>query len=304
MSEIIKIGTRNSQLALWQANLVKDSLDKLGYNTEIVEISSTGDEVLDKPLHLIGGMGLFTKTLDIAMLKGDIDIAVHSLKDVPTDLEKGISQAAVLQRADVKDVLIYKGEFNEENIKTIATGSLRRKAQWLNRYPNDNIVGLRGNVNTRLRKLEENDWAGAIFAKAGLERINLLPENKIVLDWMTPAPAQGAIMITCLESNTYSLEASAKLNHKNTEMEVHVERQFMKTLEGGCTAPIGALAIINGDEMSFKGMHTSIDGTQNIEVEIETSTKYFDELGQDMALELLDDGGKDLMIEIKQEMKK
>ena len=198
MQKTIRIGTRDSQLAMWQANKVRKQLEELEYKCEIVPIKSTGDLVLDKPLYELGITGIFTKNLDIAMLNGDIDIAVHSLKDVPTVLPEGIIQAAVLKRANYNDILVLKDneEFFGQPNGVIATGSLRRKAQWLNRYPTHEVVGLRGNVNTRLEKLENNDWDGAVFAAAGLERLGKRPEGAINLSWMIPAPAQGAIMIT------------------------------------------------------------------------------------------------------------
>lgn len=304
---MIRIGTRASQLALWQANLVKSQLENLGYQTQIVEVSSTGDEVLDKPLHQIGGFGLFTKTLDNAMLRGEIDIAVHSLKDVPTDLHEKIAQAAVLERANISDVLVLKNNTdflkNQENA-IIATGSLRRTAQWLHKYPKHTITDLRGNVNTRLQKLIDNNWNGAIFAAAGLERIELLPENHIMLDWMIPAPAQGAIMITALKADTKILEICAQINHKNTEMAVAIERQFMKTLEGGCTAPIGGNAKITGDTIYFKGILIAIDGSEKVEVEKSVPLSEWNSLGKICAEEVLNKGGKKLMESIKAEMKK
>lgn len=305
MQEIIRIGTRNSELALWQAHLVQKSLIDLGFQTEIVEVSSTGDEILDIPLHQIGGMGLFTKTLDVAMLRGQIDIAVHSLKDVPTDLPEGIVQAAVLKRANVQDVLVFKNNLDFLNASKgmIATGSLRRKAQWLHKYPSHQLTDLRGNVNTRLQKLADNNWNGAIFALAGLQRINLLPKEHLVLDWMIPAPAQGAIMITALEKNAFVLEACGKLNHLETEICVAVERQFMKTLEGGCTAPIGGFAEINGDEISFKGILSALDGSTKIEVEKTVSVKEAKTLGALCAQEVLSNRGAELMAKIKTEMK-
>lgn len=305
MQEIIRIGTRNSELALWQAHLVQKSLIDLGFQTEIVEVSSTGDEILDIPLHQIGGMGLFTKTLDVAMLRGQIDIAVHSLKDVPTDLPEGIVQAAVLKRANVHDVLVFKNNLDFLNASEgmIATGSLRRKAQWLQKYPSHQLTDLRGNVNTRLQKLADNNWNGAIFALAGLQRINLLPKEHLVLDWMIPAPAQGAIMITALEKNAFVLEACEKLNHAETEICVAVERQFMKTLEGGCTAPIGGFAEINGDEITFKGILSALDGSTKIEVEKTVSVKEAKTLGALCAQEVLSNRGAELMANIKTEMK-
>jgi hydroxymethylbilane synthase len=305
--KMIRIGTRASQLALWQANLVKSQLENLGYQAQIIEITSTGDEVLDKPLHQIGGFGLFTKTLDNAMLRGEIDIAVHSLKDVPTDLHEKIAQAAVLERANISDVLVLKNNTdflkNQENA-IIATGSLRRTAQWLHKYPKHTITDLRGNVNTRLQKLIDNNWNGAIFAAAGLERIELLPENHMMLDWMIPAPAQGAIMITALKADTKILEICSKINHKDTEMAVAVERQFMKTLEGGCTAPIGGNAKITGETISFKGILIAIDGSEKVEVEKSVQFIDWKNLGQLCAEEVLNKGGKKLMESIKAEMKK
>jgi len=305
--KMIKIGTRASQLALWQANLVKSQLENLGYQTQIVEVSSTGDEVLDKPLHQIGGFGLFTKTLDNAMLRGEIDIAVHSLKDVPTDLPSEIAQAAVLERANISDVLVLKNNadfLNNPEKAIIATGSLRRKAQWLQKYPKHTITELRGNVNTRLQKLIDNDWNGAIFAAAGLERIELLPKNHVMLDWMIPAPAQGAIMITALKADSKILEICAQINHQNTEIAVAVERQFMKTLEGGCTAPIGGNAKIIGDKISFKGILIAIDGSEKVKVEKSVPLSDWKNLGKICAEEVLNNGGKKLMESIKAEMKK
>ncbi|WP_139959264.1 hydroxymethylbilane synthase [Flavicella sediminum] len=306
MSKIIRIGTRNSELALWQAHLVQKSLIDLGYQTEIIELSSIGDEVLDIPLHQIGSMGVFTKTLDVAMLRGQIDIAVHSLKDVPTQLPETIVQAAVLKRADVHDVVVYKGTKEElvADGATIATGSLRRRAQWLQKYPTHHLTDLRGNVNTRLQKLQDNKWNGAIFAKAGLERISLLPENHLVLDWMIPAPAQGAIMITALETDKEVLDACANLHHEETALCVRIERDFMRTLEGGCTAPIGGYAEINGDSVSFKGLLSAIDGKEQKGVFKIANLNEAKRLGVDSAKEILANGGKALMDEIKKVVKK
>src|SRR6476620_283988 len=190
MEKTIRIGTRDSELALWQAYTVQKKLNDLGYKTEIVAVKSQGDIILDKPLYELGITVIFTKTLDIAMINGQVDIAVHSMKDVPTALPNGIVQAAVLERASVLDILVYEGNVDFlHGDATIATGSLRRQAQWWNRYPNHKVVDLRGNVNTRMQKLKDNGWHGAVFAAAGLERINMKPKNYINLDWMTPAPA-------------------------------------------------------------------------------------------------------------------
>lgn len=299
MNKVIRIGTRDSELALWQAKTVQNALEKLGHKTELVPVKSTGDLNLEQPLYEMGITGIFTKTLDVAMLTGKIDIAVHSMKDVPTALPKGIVEAAVLKRANSKDVLIHKGlDFlNTEGL--IATGSLRRKAQWLNKYPSHTCVDLRGNVNTRMQKLKDSDWNGAIFAAAGLERINLTPENSLDLDWMLPAPAQGAMLVVAMENDTETREILKTLNHRDSEICVHIEREFLKVLEGGCTAPIGALATMEGNEISFKGALFSLDGKKQISIERRISKEDAPNFGKECALKVLENGGKVLMEGIK-----
>lgn len=306
MKKPIRIGTRDSELALWQAHTVERQLNHLGYPTKIVAVKSTGDLILDVPLYELGITGIFTKTLDIAMIKGEVDIAVHSMKDVPTALPKGIVQAAVLERANAEDILVHKGNTDFfTDAATIATGSLRRQAQWLNRYPHHNVTDLRGNVNTRLQKLRDNDWQGAIFAAAGLERINLLPEGHMVLDWMIPAPAQGAMVVVAMENDLYAQDAVSKLNHKPTEIATHIERQFLKKLEGGCTAPIGALATYIDNEIRFEGVLLSIDGTEKLHIEkVLHAGDDFSNFGNGCAEEILKNGGTELMKKIRNQLKK
>lgn len=303
MSRLIRIGTRDSQLALWQAKTVQQQLNLLGYKTQLVPVKSTGDLVLNKPLYELGITGIFTKTLDIAMLNGTIDIAVHSMKDVPTLLPKGIIQSAVLERASTTDILVYKDLDFLKSTGTIATGSLRRKAQWLNKYPSHKVEDLRGNVNTRLQKLEDNLWNAAIFAKAGLERINVLPKNYTELHWMVPAPAQGAMVVVTLENEAFSTEAVSKLNHKPTYISTYIEREFLSVLEGGCTAPIGALATIEDQTVLFEGVLLSLDGKEKLLVKKEVKITDFKEFGKRCALEILNNGGQKLMKTIKFELK-
>ncbi len=297
MSKVIRIGTRDSELALWQARSVQSQLEHLGYKTILVPVKSTGDLMLNHPIYELGITGVFTRTLDVALINEEVDIAVHSLKDVPTKLPEGVIQAAVLKRGNIRDTLVFKTneEFLAQKDAIIATGSLRRQAQWLNRYPTHTTVGIRGNVNTRLQKLKNSDWNGAIFAAAGLGRLGLTPEDSVNLEWMVPAPAQGAIMVATLKSNTEALEACEPLNHKETEISTSIERLFLKKLEGGCSAPIGALAYIKEDEVHFQGIILSPDGTKKIEVKRKAKFGEHHSLVDDCVEFILSRGGKNLI---------
>ena len=303
--KVIRSGTRDSELALWQARTGEKKLNDLGYKTEIVAVKSTGDIILNKPLYELGITGIFTKTLDIAMINGQVDIAVHSMKDVPTALPEGIVQAAVLERANEKDLLLYKTnlDFLSQEAK-IASGSLRRQAQWLHKYPNHKVVDLRGNVNLRMQKLNDNDWNGAIFAAAGLERIGVKPEKYEVLDWMIPAPAQGAMVVLAMANDEFCWQAVSELNDLETDICTYIERQFLRTLEGGCTAPIGAIAKFTEDTIEFKGALFSINGTQKIEVEKVVPIEQWKKIGFELAKEILSNGGEELMTNIKESLKK
>jgi hydroxymethylbilane synthase len=303
MEKIIRIGTRESQLAVWQAALTQKLLLQNGFKSELKFIKSDGDIDLVTPLYEIGVQGIFTKTLDAALLSNQIDIAVHSMKDVPTQLAKGIAQATVLKRASYKDLLVYKDENSKFKILNtplgdggiIATSSIRRKAQWLNRYPNHKIENLRGNVNTRLKKLDESNWDGAIFAAAGLERINLRPQNSIELDWMLPAPAQGAIMIVCKEEDSFSKQVCSFFNDEPTALCTKIERDFLRKLLGGCSTPISALAEIEKDSIHFKGNICSTDGSEKIEIEKTIDKKNAATLGIDAAEEIIKKGADKLI---------
>ena len=298
MGKIIRIGTRESQLAVWQATQVKELLAQNGFDGELVYIKSDGDIDLKTPLYEMGVQGIFTRSLDMALLTNKIDIAVHSMKDVPTQMAKGIVQAAVLKRASYKDLFVYKNDIsflnNTGSPAVIATSSIRRKAQWLNRFPNHTIENLRGNVNTRLKKVEESNWSGAVFAAAGLERINLRPANSIELDWMLLAPAQGAIIVVCRDGDVYSLNACQHFNDVDTALCTKIERDFLRTLLGGCSTPISALAIIKNSEVHFRGNILSLDGKEKAGIEKTVPVSESGELGIYMAHELLNQGGKEI----------
>ena len=300
---MIRIGTRESQLAVWQATQVKDLLAEHNYTAELVYIKSEGDIDLKTPLYEMGVQGIFTRSLDAALLNERIDVAVHSMKDVPTQLPSGLVQAAVLQRGPVADLLVFKSNadflHNKDDAATIATSSLRRKAQWLNRYPHHRIENLRGNVNTRLNKLQAEDWDAAIFAQAGLERIGLRPPNSMTIDWMLPAPAQGAIMVMCRKDDSETLNACVKLNNKSTALCTRIERDFLRTLLGGCSTPISALAVENDNKIHFKGNILSLDGSKKVEVEKSIESANATELGKSAAKELLANGGKMIAEEIR-----
>lgn len=315
MGKTIRIGTRESQLAVWQATLVQDLLKQKGFASELVYIKSEGDVDTITPLYSIGVTGIFTKALDSALLNNRIDIAVHSMKDVPVQLAKGIKQAAVLKRGSYKDILVLhpglakskKSFLDTKNIKSgkkeeiiIATSSVRRMAQWLHKYPDHKIESLRGNVNTRLRKLKESNWHGAIFAAAGLERINLRPSNAIDLDWMFPAPAQGAIMVVCRRSDQFCFNACHNLNDANTALCTKIERDFLSALLGGCSTPISALATIGKKYVSFKGNIISPDGKQKAEVGMRLQIADSDAMGIKAAKLILETGGQAIVDRIRQ----
>ena len=304
MSRLIRIGSRDSELALWQAHTVKNRLDVLGINCEIVTIKSDGDLKTELPLYELGITGIFTRALDVAMLNSEVDIAVHSMKDVPTVLPKGIVSGAVLERANPRDILVHKGlDFlNAEGV--VATGSLRRKAQWLHRYPLHEITNIRGNVPTRLKKLKKHPWNAAIFAAAGLERLGLRSDDHIELQWMVPAPAQGAILVVALEEDHYCLKALELINDRETAMCTQIERDFLKELEGGCSAPIGALAKVSNDTIQFRGMLASLDGQQLLNVQEEVKIEKANAFGVHCAQKVLSTGGAEIMKLIKTSMSK
>jgi len=305
MSKVLRIGTRDSQLAVWQATWVQQLLKKSGVTSELVFIKTEGDVDTVTPLYALGVQGVFTKSLDTALLNNRIDIAVHSMKDVPTQLAKGIQQAAVLRRASYKDILVYKQDDDlkklesENSTLTIATSSVRRIAQWMNRYPGHKIENLRGNVNTRLRKLKEQDWNGAIFAAAGLERIDVRPANSIDLDWMLPAPAQGAVMVVCREGDDFAVAACVSFNDDTTELCTRIERDFLSALMGGCSTPISALAEIKNADLLFRGNIVSPDGKQKAVIEKNIAVADAANLGVIAAKEILLNGGQAIVDKIR-----
>ena len=243
----------------------------------------------------MGVIGVFTKQLDIALLNNDADIAVHSLKDVPTQLAENLFLAGVLERGYSADVLLTKNEkaLTDISVKTkVATSSLRRKAQWLSKYPHHLVVPIRGNVQTRLKKFQEDEaLQGVIFAKAGLDRLNILPKDSITLDWMLPAPAQGIIGFICRNNDEEMIEVCEKINHELSFIAGHIERQFLRTLLGGCSVPISALAEINRNGIEFQGAVHSFDGKQCFAVHQMMQVNEWENSGRISAEKLLEQVG-------------
>ena len=296
MKRPIRIGTRDSALALWQANKVARLLEKHNQSNVLHPVKSEGDLNLAQPIYQMGISGVFTRGLDAALLREEIDIAVHSMKDVPTTLAEGLEVVAVLERGAIEDVIV-KSPIKGENV--VATGSLRRKAQWLRRNPNHSITGLRGNVQTRLNKVSTNPWLGGIFALAGLERLEIKDLEVEILDWMLPAPAQGAVVVVAKSNRTDLKEILALINHSNTALEAQLEREFLRQLEGGCSSPIGAIAKVNGEEVVFKGGLFSLDGSKAVTIERRTTRSN---AVSDVSLwvdEVLTSGGEEILKELR-----
>lgn len=292
----VRIGTRSSPLALWQARWVARLIESQGRATTLVKINSAGDQDGTQPLYAMNIQGIFTKALDQALLNKSIDIAVHSYKDVPTQLPQGIELAAVLERGAVADILVYN-KLPEQwpEAAVVGTSSLRRSAQWKNRYPKHQTENLRGNVQKRMQTLSEKNWVGALFAQAGLERVDLCPDNHLVLDWMIPAPAQGSVCIVIDADHTQLKSQLAKIGCTTTQLATEQERLFMRLLEGGCTAPIGAWAKPINNGWRFKAGVFSLDGTQKCTFDQTFSQEESKYMGEIAAETVLKNGGAELM---------
>ncbi len=303
MTKPVRIGTRDSELAVWQAKTVAHHLEKAGHKTELIYVKSHGDIDLTTPLPEMGGKGVFTKALDDALLENRIDLAVHSYKDLPTENPLPLTVSAVLEREDPRDALVAPdGDTfleDEKMLAVIATSSNRRKAQWLHRYPGHTITNIRGNVNTRLRKVQENAWNGAIFAAAGLKRINLEHHITRYLDWMLPAPAQGAMAVMIREDDSEMFEITKGLNHQETKLCTSIERELLNEMEAGCSAPVGAYAWIEEGELILQAVALKTDGTLLYDIELTSSTDKAKGLGRKAARKLLSQGADKLVEEMK-----
>ncbi|SFI88556.1 hydroxymethylbilane synthase [Kaistella treverensis] len=301
----IKIGTRNSPLALWQAREVARNLQNRNYKTDITPIVSCGDKNLTEPLYAMGITGIFTKDLDIALLNKEVDIAVHSLKDIPTQLPENIEIIAVLARDFPQDVLVRKesSKVKELHDLKIATSSLRRRAFWAKTYPGTEFCDIRGNVQTRLQKLEDQDFDATLFSLAAIERMSLNIDYEH-LPFMISAPAQGVVAVCGRADDAEIKEIFKDINHRETRICIEIEREFLRALEGGCTAPIGAYAMINEfDEVRFVGRLCSLDGNECIETDEIFQWNPDDNFGQILAEKIIANGGAEIMEQINREMK-
>ncbi|MGD1044016.1 MAG: hydroxymethylbilane synthase [Bacteroidota bacterium] len=310
MLNTIRIGTRGSELALWQTHRVKALLEAHfpGITVDVQKIKTTGDKILDAPLAKIGDKGLFTKELEIALLDNRVDIVVHSYKDVPTFVPEGLSIAAVLEREDVHDVFIANPKKSNRTIvglplnAIIATGSLRRKCQLLNARPDIHIVEIRGNLNTRLKKLDSSEWDGMILAKAGITRLGWAQRITDILPFelMLPAVGQGALAIECRIGDQLIQEMLRPLHHHPTAITVTAERALLRHLEGGCQIPIGTYGRIIGNEFQLDAVIGSLDGKRIVRGKKIGTISHAEQTGIDLAKELLSRGGKEILEEIRQ----
>ena len=282
----IKVGTRNSALALKQANMVKSALEQNGATVEIIEVVSSGDKIQDKPLWDIGGKGLFCAELDTALLNGDIDIAVHSAKDMDTNLTDGIEIYGVLPRADVRDVFISRHKLDDlPSGAVIGTCSLRRQSQLLNINPNAEVKSIRGNVETRLKKVEAGEYDGTFLAMAGLNRLGIDTANWQVLPAIDfiPSAGQGIIAICGRTENSEIKQLVEKINDKTALLQLSCERAFLAGIDGTCKTPVGAYAEINENEIKLQTFYGKIDGSEiDKTVKIVKSVAECEKLGSEI----------------------
>ena len=298
---LLRLGTRKSKLALWQANFVKEKLEALGCKVELVPITTTGDKILDTPLAKIGGKGLFVKEIENALLAGEIDLAVHSLKDVPMIIPEGLTLSAITEREEPYDVLISRNGKKLEELPSgavVGTSSLRRQVQIKRRRRDLRVEILRGNVDTRLRKLKEGLYDAIVLAYAGVKRMGFSGEVSQVLEDFIPAVGQGSLAIETRAEDERVINFVKVLNHEESRLRAVCERAFLRELQGGCQVPIGAYAWIEGDRIKIKGFISDLEGERFLEGYEEGSLQEAEEVGKRLAQRLLREGGEEILREI------
>nr|CRH06777.1 Porphobilinogen deaminase [Candidatus Magnetococcus massalia] len=299
---VVRIGTRASALALWQAEWVKSQLEAHhpGIAVELVKIKTQGDKILDVPLAKVGGKGLFVKELEEAMLDGRVDLAVHSMKDVPAEFPEGLMLGPILEREDPRDALL---SLKHKSIDALPQGakvgssSLRRQSQILSQRPDLELAWLRGNVGTRIGKLESGEYDAIILAAAGVKRLKMTDH---VVQWiepetMLPAVGQGAVGIEHRIGDARIEQLLAPLNHSETSIRVRAERAFLATLEGGCQVPIAGHAVLHGDTLTLKGLVAEVEGSTILTEQIEGSADNAVAMGRELADKLLDRGAREIL---------
>jgi hydroxymethylbilane synthase len=306
MTNPFRIGTRASALALWQANWVKSQLEKTSKAlvVELVQIKTTGDKILNVPLSEVGGKGLFTKEIDEALLDGRVDAAVHSMKDIPYQLPEGILFGAIPEREDPRDALVSNGRKLDDlpPAARIGTSSLRRQVQLRHAFPSIRISTLRGNVDTRLRKLADGEFDGIILALAGLRRLGRDSVVSQILDeaFMLPAIGQGALGIACREQDAATRQRLAGLDHQPTRLAVTAERGLLAALEGSCKVPIAGHARLENGRIVLKGLVANLAGTVVVTDELTGDPDNARDLGIALGKELIRRGAGDILAEISQ----
>ncbi len=304
----LRIGTRASQLALWQANWVKSELEKRypGLEVTLTKIKTQGDKILDVPLAMVGGKGLFVKEIEEAMLRGEVDIAVHSMKDVPTIFPEGLALRCITEREDPRDIVIL-----EPGIKTfmdlpqgarIGTSSLRRKAQLLHLRPDFHMIDIRGNVETRIRKLTDENLGAVVLAAAGMKRLGFGAQISEYLstDISLPAIGQGALGLESRIDDAETNEAIDFFNHPATAHAVIAERAFLRRLEGGCQVPIASFGETKGDRLTLTGLVASVDGKEFLKKTAEGHVNEAEQMGTSLADDLLIQGAGKILNEVYQ----
>ena len=304
---MVRIATRKSPLALWQANYVKAELEKNypGLQVELLPMTTRGDKILDSPLAKVGGKGLFVKELEEALLRNEADLAVHSMKDVPVEFPDGLCLATICQREDPRDAFVSNHFASIEALPQAArvgTSSLRRQCQLRARRPDLQVLDLRGNVNSRLAKLDAGDYDAILLAAAGLKRLGLEARITALLECgeSLPANGQGAVGIECRSNDTELLTLLSRLEDQGTRQRVMAERAMNRSLQGGCQVPIGAYAELQGDELWLRGLVGSIDGQRILRAEIRGPVSDAETLGEKVAEALIAQGADKLLAEIQQ----
>jgi len=302
MTQTIRIATRKSPLALWQAHEVSRRLQALNpdLTIELVKMVTQGDKILDSPLAKIGGKGLFVKELEEGMLAGEADIAVHSMKDVPAELPEGFQLAVIMQREDPRDAFVSNRYASLDDLPSearVGTCSLRRQTQLKERFPDFKLLDLRGNVNTRLAKLDNDDYDAIILAAAGLIRLEMPKRIKAFIEpeQSLPAVGQGAVGIECRLNDPRVEALLAPLHDTETALRVTAERAMNLRLQGGCQVPIGGFALVDGDQLYLRGLVGSPDGREVVRAEIRGNAQQAEQLGTELAETLLNNGARTIL---------